>query len=417
MFNRIIQSALTSITSLWDNKIRSFITMLGIIIGVGAVVLIMSIGAGAQNLVLTQVESLGTNLIAVFPGHAEEGDAFAQFANFAVTTLKYDDVKYLQDNDKDVPHIVSVAGYSRGFGTVTWRSSSYDTSLNGTTASYLDVEKSKIETGRFFTEEEEKNLSRVAVLGSAVKEGLFGESDAVGQRIKIKNSSYEVIGVMEERGTVGIEDYDDQVFLPIRTMQKVTGVNYIGLIRMRVDFDENINESIEDVKVLLREQHNIRDQSGKSDDFTVRSSAEALSMITSVTDGMRYFLTAMAALSLVVGGIGIMNIMLISVTERTREIGLRKAIGANNSDILEQFLFEAVFITGLGGLIGVIGGAIFAFFISIGIQLFGLDWSFIIPPSSISLALVVATVVGLFFGFYPAWKASKLDPIEALRYE
>jgi len=176
-------------------------------------------------------------------------------------------------------------------------------------------------------------------------------------------------------------------------------------------------KAIEDIKIILREQHDIRDQSGASDDFSVGSSAQTLSLVTAITDGLRYFLAAMAALSLVVGGIGIMNIMLISVTERTREIGLRKAIGANNFDILGQFLIEAMFITGIGGLIGIAIGVLFSFFISIGVQLAGFNWAFVIPPSSVVLALVVSAGVGLSFGFYPARKASKLNPIEALQYE
>jgi putative ABC transport system permease protein len=417
MFSRIIQSILTSLNSLWSNKTRSFITMLGIIIGVSSVVLIMSIGAGAQNFILSRAENLGSNLINVSPGYAEEGDALAGFMNFAITTLKYDDVVYLRDSGKDMPYVLDVAGYSRGFGAVEWRSETYDTSLNGTTASYLVVERGEVETGRFFTKEEEKNLSRVVVLGHAVKDELFRESDAIGQRIKMKDASYEVIGIMKERGMVGPEDYDDQILFPIRTAQRMTGVNHIGLIRARVDFEENVDKSIDDIKVLLREQHNIRDQSGKSDDFSVGSSAKTIGLVTTITDGIRYFLTAMAALSLLVGGIGIMNIMLISVTERTREIGLRKAVGATNFVILEQFLLEAIFITAIGGLIGVVLGVISSFIITLGVQFFGFEWAFIVPLSSIILALVVSASVGLFFGFYPAKKASKLDPIEALRYE
>jgi putative ABC transport system permease protein len=416
MFNQIIQAAISSISSLWENKTRSIITMIGIVIGVSSVMIIMSIGAGAQSLVLSQIESLGSNMVGVLPGYSEEDNVLASFANFGVTTLKYDDVVYLRDN-RDAPYLESVAGYNRGFGAVKWRSESYDTSLNGTTASYLEVEGSEIESGRFFTEEEEKNLSRVAVLGSAVKEELFGESDSIGQRIKISEMSFEVIGVLKERGAVGIEDYDDQVLLPIRTTQRMTGINHIGLIRARVDSEEHVEESIENIKIILREQHDIRDQSGKSDDFTVRSLLQALSLITTITDGLRYFLTAMAALSLFVGGIGIMNIMLISVTERTREIGLRKALGAKNFDILGQFLLEAVFVTGIGGLVGIVIGVTVSFLIALGVQFAGFEWAFIVSPLSVFLALSVSAGVGLFFGFYPAYKASKLDPIEALRYE
>ncbi|MCK4386923.1 MAG: ABC transporter permease [Candidatus Pacebacteria bacterium] len=416
MFQAILQSFTTSINALWSNKVRSFLTMLGIIIGVGSVIVIMSIGAGAQNLILSQIESLGTNLIAVIPGHSEEEGFASVMSGFAVTTLKYDDVQSLRDN-RDIPNIIEVAGYNKGFGSVKWRSESYNTSLTGTTASYLEVESGKIEKGRFFTKEEEKNLARVAVLGNDVKDELFGQSDAVGQRIKISNYTFEVIGVLKERGVVAFEDYDDQIFLPIKTAQRMMGINHIGLIRAKIDSEENFEKAIADIKIALRGQHNIKDQSGQSDDFSVRSSAQALGLLTMITDALKYFLTAMAALSLLVGGIGIMNIMLISVTERTREIGLRKALGANNFHILGQFLMEAVFITVLGGLIGIAGGILISFLVSVGAQILGYDWAFLILPSSILFALIVSIGIGLFFGFYPARKAGKLNPIKALRYE
>lgn len=416
MFQVFIQSVTTSLESLRTNKVRSFITMLGIIIGVSSVVVIMSIGAGAQKLIISQIETLGTNLLTISPGHSEEGEVMAAATNFSVTTLTYEDVNYLQDN-KDAPHITAVTGYNLGFGSVKWRSQKYDTSLSGTTASYLDVEGGEIEEGRFFSEEEEKNLSRVAVLGSIVKEELFGESDAVSQCVKIGETSFEVIGIMKERGSVGFEDYDDKVFIPIKTSQRMMGINHIGQMRARVDSEENVSVAINNIKVVLREQHDIRDQSGKKDDFSINSSAQALEMITMITGGLQFFLVAMAALSLIVGGIGIMNIMLISVTERTKEIGLRKAIGANNFDILGQFILESVFITGIGGLIGVALGVIFSFLISLGIQLAGFDWEFVVPLSSFVLALVVSTSIGIFFGFYPAKKASELEPVTALQYE
>ena len=390
--------------------------MLGIIIGVGSVIVIMSIGAGAQNLILSQVESLGTNLIAIIPGHSEEEGFASIMSGFAVTTLKYDDVIALRDN-RDLPNIIEVAGYNKSFGSVKWRSESYDTSLTGTTASYLEVESGVIAKGRFFTKEEEKNLARVAVLGNDAKDELFGQSDAVGQRIKIGNYSFEVIGILEERGVVAFEDYDDQIFLPIKTSQRMMGINHIGLIRAKIDSEDNSEKIIGDVKLTLRDQHNIKDRSGKSDDFTVRSSAQALGMLTTITDALRYFLATMAALSLLVGGIGIMNIMLISVTERTREIGIRKALGANNSHILGQFLMEAVFVTVLGGIVGIIGGVSVSFLISAGARMLEYDWVFIISPASVIFALLVSIGVGLFFGFYPARKAGKLNPIAALRYE
>jgi putative ABC transport system permease protein len=417
MINRFKQSVKVSVTALLANKVRSFLTMLGIIIGVGAVIVIMAVGAGAQSLILAQVESLGTNLIGVLPGASEEEGPPASMMGIVITTLTYEDALALRDK-KNVPNIVEVVAYTKGVGTVSWRANSYDTNLSGCTVGFLQVEDGEVAKGRFFTKEEERNLARVAVLGSTVKKELFGESEAVGQKIKIKKHMFEVIGVMKERGTVAFQDYDDQVFLPIKTMQKqIAGVHHLGLIRAKIDSEENTEQAIKDVKLTLRERHDITDQSGDSDDFTVRSAAQALDMITAVTDALKYFLAAMAALSLIVGGIGIMNIMLISVTERTREIGLRKAVGANNFNIMSQFLLEAVAVTLLGGFIGIIGGALLSFIIAVGANFLGYDWSFIVSPASIILAVGVSTAVGLAFGIYPARKASLLDPIEALHYE
>jgi len=391
--------------------------MLGIVIGVGAVVVIMSVGAGAQSLILAQVKSLGTNMIGAMPGKADDEGPPASAMGIVITTLTYDDVLALKDK-KDNPYLIGVVGYTKGVATISWGPNTYDTNLSGSTADYIDVEGGEVQTGRFFTEEEERNLSKVAVLGSTVKKELFGESDAVGQRIKIKKHTFEVIGVMKERGTVAFQDYDDQIFLPLKTMQKlIAGVNHLGLLRAKVDSEENVAQAMEDLAMTLRDQHDISDQSGASDDFTVRSANEALDVITTVTDALKYFLAAMAALSLLVGGIGIMNIMLVSVTERTREIGLRKAVGANNFNILTQFLVEAVTVTILGGIIGIVGGTVISFLISVVAKILGYDWEFVVTITSIVLAVGVSMLVGLVFGIYPASRASKLEPVEALRYE
>ena len=417
MFDLIKQFVLNAFKLLLANKVRSFLTMLGIIIGVGAVIIIMAVGAGAQSLILAQVESLGSNLVAILPGKADNDGPPASAMGIVITTLTYEDAMALRDK-KNVPNILEIATYSNAASSVNWGANSYDTSLTGSTIGLLEVDGGEVTQGRFFTKEEETNLARVAVLGDTVKKELFGESDAVGQRIKIKKHTFEVIGVMTERGTVAFQDSDDQVFIPIKTVQKlISGVNHVSMIRAKIDYDENIERAVDDIAITLRERHDIDDPSGDRDDFSVRNSAQALDIITTITDSLRFFLAAMAALSLVVGGIGIMNIMLMSVTERTREIGLRKAVGASQINIMSQFLVESIAVTFVGGLIGIIGGSIISFLIAIVARLLGYDWAFSVSILSIILALSVSMVAGLVFGLYPARKAASLEPVEALRHE
>lgn len=417
MFKTFRQSIITSANALRANKGRSFLTMLGIIIGVGAVILIMSVGAGAQSLILSQVKSLGSNLVGILPGKAEKNGPPASVLGVIITTLKYGDAEALLNKNR-FPHIISNVAYTKSFGTLTWQGASYDTSLSGSTVGYLTTEGGQVETGRFFTPDEEKNLSRIVVLGSTVKKELFGTINPIGQRIKINKKSFEVVGVMKERGTVAFQNYDDQVFIPILTVQKlIAGIDHLGLIRIKVDDQANIVNTIQDISILLRERHNISDQSGDSDDFTVLNAAEAVNLLTTITNSLRFFLAAIAALSLIVGGIGIMNIMLVAVTERTREIGLRKAIGATNRQIANQFLLEAVIVTSLGGLIGMIGGSIISYLVAVVAVALSYSWEFSISGLSIFLAVTVSIAIGIIFGLFPAIKASRLSPIEALRHE
>lgn len=408
----------SSLALLSAQKTRSFITMLGIIIGVASVIIIMAVGAGAQNLVLAQVKSLGANLIGILPGKSDDSGPPTSVMGIIITSLKEADLNALK-NKGNVPNLIDAVGYLVGAENTSWDGNSYDTTLKGITSGYLNVEGGELDQGRFITEEEQNNLAKVVVLGSTVKQELFGLSDAIGERIKIKKQSFEVVGTMKERGTVAFQNYDDQILLPLKTMQKIiSGVDYLGMIRAKIDNEKNTVRAIQDIEITLRDQHNISDRSGANDDFTVRSASQALEMITTITNSLRFFLAAVAALSLIVGGIGIMNIMLMNVKQRTREIGLRKALGANNRHILTQFIMETILITGIGGIIGIAIGVMIAFVISLGAGYLGYkDWIFVISPFYILLSLSVSGLVGLIFGLYPALKASKLAPVEALRYE
>ena len=259
-------------------------------------------------------------------------------------------------------------------------------------------------------------MSRVVVLGSEVKKKLFKDEDPIDKRIKISQISFKVIGVMEERGVAAFQNQDEQVFIPVKTAQKLLlGIDHLAFIRAKVDKEENIDSAITQIKNVLRFRHNIKDP--VKDDFSIRSTDQALNILGTITQALNMFLASVAAISLIVGGIGIMNIMFVSVNERTREIGLRKAIGAKRKNILFQFLAESATMTLMGGLIGIIMGIIISLFITIGVNYFGYDWRFIITPFSIAVSALMAIAVGIIFGLWPANRASKLNPIKALRYE
>lgn len=413
----IKQAYSTSIKALRANKARSFLTMLGIIIGVASVIIIMSVGAGAQSLILGQIEGLGSNLISITPGKSDDKGPPTSVLGIVVTSLDLEDFKSIEKNKNNIG-IDSIVAYVNGVATVSFKNISYDTNLEGVTEGYLETEGGDLSSGRFFTKEENDDLKKVVVLGNTVKQEIFGDSDAVGQKVKIKNQVFDVIGVLNERGQVAFRDYDNKVLLPLRTMQKnIAGIDYLNSISIKSSDSASIDEVISSIEVILRDNHEIKDQSGDSDDFSVRSLTELLDLIKNITDSLRYFLALMAGLSLVVGGIGIMNIMLISVNERTREIGVRKAIGASNKNIIVQFLLESIFLTLIGGIIGIFLGVLLSWLISIIMVSLNYDWSFIVSPISILLATIISALVGLVFGIYPAKKASKLEPVEALSYE
>lgn len=397
------------------NKVRSLLTMLGIIIGVMSMIIIISVGAGAQSLVLNQVKSLGSNLIAILPGKSEDNGPPAAAFGVVITSLTYEDGKALANGS--FPGITAMVPYVRGAETVTWRDQKVDTTFVGVTPALLRVEETEVAKGRFFTDEEEGTTARVVVIGSEVADKLFdGEEDPIGQQIVLKKTNFTIIGVMKKRGTSGFQNQDNQVFVPLSAAQKLLlGINYVNFIRLKIDKPENTTDAIEYIKAILRERHDISNPA--YDDFSVRSTDQGLAVITQITNALTIFLTAISAISLLVGGIGIMNIMLAAVQERTKEIGLRKALGAKSRHIVQQFLIETVFITLVGGAVGIILGVGIAVAVATIARALGYAWDLVISPFSILLGCGVAAGIGLVFGIIPAKRASKLDPIEALRYE
>src|SRR3989339_1126153 len=410
----IVESVASSWQTITRSKMRSFLTMLGIIIGVMAVIIVMSVGAGAQSLILNQVKSMGSNLIGVLPGASEDDGPPASALGVVVTTLTYDDGKEILDKGCDC--IESLTMYVSGNDSITRDDTSVNTTFTGTTASYIDVEDAAVEFGRFFSEEEEKGVAHVVVLGNEVKESLFGDQNPIGLRLRIKKINFTIIGVMEKRGVSGFQNQDDQVFVPISTAQKLLlGIDYVSLIRAKVDTAEHVEQAMDSVENILRDRHDIA--TGEADDFSVRSMAQGLEALSMITNALKFFLVAVSSIALVVGGFGIMNIMLATVQERTREIGLRKAVGAKSSHITMQFLIESVVITFLGGGIGILLGIFISIVVAQVAQAMGYEWDLVITISSILLGCGVSIGIGLLFGISPARRASKLNAIEALRYE
>lgn len=401
------------------------LTTLGIVIGVAGVIIIIALGAGAQSLILGQVTKLGSNLLSIQPGKSNEKGPPAQVFGVVVTTLINSDAVALSDT-RQLPHAVAVNALVRGSASVTWGSKTIDTNFTSTDSNYPRVINFTMTAGQFFNEQQDQGGSNVAVLGATVAKELFDNTgvDPVGQVIKIKSSlnpnaggvPLRVIGVMAPRGTTFFQDQDDQVMLPLVIgQQQLLGIHYLQAINIKVDSADNIDQTINDVKMVLSQRHRIKTDGDI--DYTVRNIADAVSMLSTITNALRLFLAAMAGISLLVGGIGILNIMMATVGERTREIGLRKAVGANNRSISNQFLFEAGVLTATGGMMGIIAGVLISYLISLLMKYLGYDWAFVVSISSILLAIGVSILTGVIFGLYPAFKAAKLDPIEALRYE
>lgn len=411
--------------TLLARKGRSFLTILGIVIGVAGVITIIALGAGAKSLIIGQITKLGSDILSVQPGKSNEKGPPAQLFGIVITTLTKADADAIR-NSGQVPHAKAVFGAVMGSASVTWRDQTIDTNFFGTEYTMPDVINIDIASGSFFGEQEGEGNANVAVLGATVAEELFSNSgiNPIGQVVKVRSASQteaggvplRVVGITEKQGSSLFLDLDDQIYLPLAIgQQQLLGIHYLRAIDVKVDFAENVDRTVEDITRLLKQRHHIKSEADV--DFTVRNIADAIDILNTVTSALGLFLTAMAAIALVVGGIGILNIMLATVAERTREIGLRKAVGATNSGIARQFLMEAGTLTFFGGIIGIVIGAVISYLISLLMNYLGYEWAFIISPLSVLLAVGVSILTGVIFGLYPALKAAKLNPIEALRYE
>lgn len=406
----MLETLRTAVRSLLSNKIRSALTMLGIIIGVAAVITMVAIGAGASRNIQQFISGVGSNILIIMPGASTAGGVRQQAGSASNLTVQ--DAEALE---KEAFALRGVAPeiYSRTqlvYGNMNW-----STMITGSTPSIFDIREWRIAEGRFFIDGEARSGAKVAVLGATAAKNLFGDEDPVGKTIRIRNVPMEVVGVLAPKGqTPWGQDQDDTAFVPFRTAQlrlfRRAAANSVQRITVAAVDGNSVSEAEREIKAILRQRHRLSERD--PDDFDVRNMAEMLDAAAQSTKVMSLLLGAVASVSLLVGGIGIMNIMLVSVTERTREIGIRMAIGARASDIRTQFLMEALLLSVAGGIIGIVLGTSASKIIT-GL----LGWATVVSTGSIVLAFGFSVFVGIFFGFYPAWKASLLNPIEALRYE
>lgn len=395
------------------NKLRSFLTMLGIIIGVASVITMLAIGQGSKKSIQKQISEMGSNMIMIRPGQDNGPGGVRQDAS-EMQSLKLKDFQYLVDNAK---YLAAISPSVNSSGQFIYGNNNTPSTVYGINNDYLTIRQLTIEEGDKFTDDDIKTSAKVCIIGKTVKDNLFPDgSDPVGRVIRFNSIPMKVIGVLKSKGynSFGM-DQDDVVLAPYTTiMKRVLAVTYLQGINASALTEDITDEAIEDISNLLRESHKIKkgEDGTYDDDFTIRSQKELSTMMNSTSDLMTTLLLVVACISLIVGGIGIMNIMYVSVTERTREIGLRMSVGARGIDILNQFLIEAVLLSVTGGLIGVIFGILASF----DVNMFA-KWPIVIQPWSVLISFIVCSATGIFFGWYPAKKAAGMDPIEAIRYE
>ncbi len=396
-----------SLSSILKNRMRSLLTSLGIIIGVSAVIIMVAVGEGSQAEIEESINSLGTNLLMVFPGSARSGGAHMGAGSFNRFTFK--DVEKVR---KEATLLAGVSAIVRSGGQVIGGGANWNTRVYGVDTDYFQIRNWDIEDGEFFTERDVSGRRKVALLGKTVVDELYPHDDPIGQKIRIRNIPFTVVGVLKGKGQVGMgQDQDDVILAPSTTvLYRLKGRQYVDYLNAGAVSTERLDDAIAELKLILRDAHDL--DPGDDDDFTIRSQAEITEAVTETSRTMTILLGSIAAVSLMVGGIGIMNIMLVSVTERTREIGIRLSVGARESDILVQFLTEATVLSLSGGIIGIL----LSVAVVAGLNRWT-DQQAIITPTIVLLSFLFSAVVGIFFGFYPARKAAKLDPIDALRHE
>jgi putative ABC transport system permease protein len=404
---KIINILLSAFRALYRNKMRSFLTMLGIIIGVGAVIIMLAIGQGAEFSVKEQIQSLGTNILIVFPGSQQQGSTKSGAGT--MTTLTEDDAAAIA---KECSAVAYVSPGTRAGGQAIAGNLNWSTSTEGVGASYLEIRKWKVEYGEFFTDQDIKAATKNCVIGKTVADNLFPDLDPIGQTIRIRNVPFKVVGVLSAKGQNSMgQDQDDIILAPYTTvLKRLSRFPFLRQILVSAVSENDIPVAQAQITSLLKQRHRL--SGAETEDFTIRNQADITSTATATSEVLTILLASIASVSLLVGGIGIMNIMLVSVTERTREIGIRMSIGARSKDILTQFLIEALVLSLLGGIFGIVLGVAGSKIIS-GFA----GWPTFITTFSILLSFGFSIMIGIFFGFYPARKAAMLNPIDALRYE